>query len=69
MAITDKASLEITALSWQLRCELKQGWLHRVLDLSLSAQWPGDATRQVSLTQTVHLRNDLPAAMKARFCP
>ena len=69
MAITDKASLEITALSWQLRCELKQVWLHRVLDLSLSAQWPGDATRQVSLTQTVHLRNDLPAAMKARFCP
>ncbi|WP_090138840.1 PilW family protein [Limnohabitans sp. DM1] len=68
-AITDQTSLEITALSWQLRCELHQGWLQRAVQMSLTAQWPGDATRQVSLTQTVHLRNDLPAAMKARFCP
>ncbi len=68
-AITDRASLEITALSWQLRCELNQGWLRRAVELRLTGQWPGDATRQVSLTQTVHLRNDLPAAMKARFCP
>ncbi len=68
-AITDQTSLEITALSWQLRCELHQGWLHRTVQMSLTAQWPGDATRQVSLTQTVHLRNDLPAAMKALYCP
>lgn len=68
-AITDRANLEITTLSWQLHCELHQGWLHRAVQMSLTAQWPGDATRQVTLTQTVHLRNDLPAAKKALYCP
>ena len=68
-AITDRVNLEITALSWQLQCELHQGWLHRAVQMSLTAQWPGDATRQVTLTQTVHLRNDLPAAKKALYCP
>jgi len=69
LTITDKANLEITALNWQLQCELHQGWLHRSVQMRLTAQWPGDASRQVSLAQTVHLRNDLPAAMKTLYCP
>jgi hypothetical protein len=37
--------------------------------MDLTAQWPGDASRQVSLSQTIHLRNDLPASKQALFCP
>ncbi len=68
-AITDSANLNITALNWQLRCELRNGWLHRSVQMGLTAQWPGDASRQFSLSQTVHLRNDLPASQQALFCP
>jgi type IV pilus assembly protein PilW len=69
LPLTDRASLEVTALSWQLRCELRQGWLHRSVRVTLAGQWPGDATRPFSLSQTVHLRNDLPASAQALFCP
>lgn len=68
-AITDKANLAITTLRWQVHCEQHQGWLHRRVQMRLTAQWPGDASRQVSLSQTVHLRNDLPASQHALFCP
>jgi type II secretory pathway component PulJ len=68
-AITDSTNLNITALNWQLRCELRNGWLHRSVQMDLTAQWPGDASRQVSLSQTIHLRNDLPASKQALFCP
>jgi hypothetical protein len=68
-AITDNANLKITALSWQLRCELRNGWVHRSVMMALTAQWPRDASRQISLSQTVHLRNDLPASAKGLFCP
>ncbi|MBP6244987.1 MAG: hypothetical protein KA411_04930 [Limnohabitans sp.] len=68
-AITDSANLSITALNWQLHCEMRNGWLHRSVQMDLTAQWPGDASRQVSLSQTIHLRNDLPASKQALFCP
>jgi type II secretory pathway component PulJ len=69
LPLTDRASVEVTALSWQLRCELRQGWLHRSVRVTLAGQWPGDATRPFSLSQTVHLRNDLPASAQALYCP
>ncbi len=69
LGITDATSLEVTALSWHLQCELRQGWLHRTVRVTLAGQWPGDATQPISLSQTVHLRNDLPASVQARFCP
>jgi type IV pilus assembly protein PilW len=69
LPITDRASLQLTALSWQLQCELRQGWLHRTVRVTLAGQWPGDATRAFNLSQTVHLRNDLPASTRALFCP
>jgi type II secretory pathway component PulJ len=68
-AITDSANLHITDLRWQLRCELQQGWLRRSVEMRLTAQWPGQAARQVSLTRTVHLNNDLPASRQVLFCP
>lgn len=68
-AITDKANLAITALRWQVHCEQHHGWWHRRVQMRLTAQWPGDASRQLSLSQTVHLRNDLPASQSALFCP
>ncbi|MBD8050617.1 PilW family protein [Limnohabitans radicicola] len=69
LALTDRSSLEITALSWQLQCELRQGWLHRTVRVTLTGQWPGDTTQPISLSQTVHLRNDMPASAQALYCP
>jgi type IV pilus assembly protein PilW len=68
-AITDPANLAITALDWQMQCEQRPGWLRRQVHMRLTAQWPSDASRQVELSQTVHLRNDLPASQRALFCP
>lgn len=68
-AITDKANLAITALRWQVRCERRNGWLQRHVHMAMTAQWPGDASRQVSLSQTVHLRNDLPDSPPLLLCP
>jgi len=68
-AITDSSNLHITALRWQLRCEVHQGWLRRSVQMALKAQWPSEASRQVSLAHTVHLSNDLPANEQALFCP
>ena len=69
LSITDSQHLQITELRWQLRCELHQNWLRRSVLMSLKAQWPGDASRQISLSNTVHLRNDLPGSQQALFCP
>ncbi|MEK7344300.1 MAG: hypothetical protein AAB176_01285 [Pseudomonadota bacterium] len=68
-AITDKANLHVTALRWQVHCEQHHGWLHRRVQMAMTAQWPGDAARQLSLSQTVHLRNNVPASQQALFCP
>jgi len=68
-AITDSGNLHIVDLRWQLRCEVQQGWLRRSVQMALRAQWPSEASRQVSLTHTVHLSNDLPASEQDRFCP
>jgi type II secretory pathway component PulJ len=68
-AITDSGNLHIADLRWQLRCEVHQGWLRRSVQMALRAQWPSEASRQVNLTHTVHLSNDLPASEQARFCP
>jgi len=68
-AITDISSLRVNALQWQLHCTSVQGWLRRSLEMSLRAAWPNDPSRQISVTQTVHLQNDLPASVQALFCP
>jgi type II secretory pathway component PulJ len=68
-AITDTANLQLTSLSWQLQCTQRDGWLHRSVRMALTGQWPKDASRQLSLSQTLHLRNDLPASVQALYCP
>jgi type II secretory pathway component PulJ len=68
-ALTDTASLQFTQLDWQLQCGTAQGWLLRRINLALTAQWPGDTSRQVKLTRTVHLHNALPTSQTALFCP
>jgi type II secretory pathway component PulJ len=68
-AITDRANMTLTSLSWQLDCELRSGWLHRSVHMRLTAQWPGDATQQINWTKTVHLRNALPGSQLALVCP
>lgn len=68
-AITDRSNLEITDMVWQLHCDTPGGWLQRRVQMTLTAHWPEDLGRQIKLTHTVHLRNDLPGSTVARFCP
>jgi hypothetical protein len=58
-----------TGLAWQLQCKQHQGWLSRSVQMTLQAQWPSDASRHITLSKTVHLRNDIPASQQALFCP
>lgn len=59
--LTDAGSLKMTALSWQLQCEKRGPWVARWVTVRLNAQWARDATRALSLSQTISLRNDVPA--------
>ena len=59
--LTDAGSLKMVDMQWQLHCERRGRWVHRWVTVQLSAQWPHDASRQLSLSQTVSLRNDVPA--------
>lgn len=68
-ALTDTASVEFTQLHWWVHCTHSHGWLQRRIDLTMTAQWPGDASRQVNLLRTVYLRNAMPASESALFCP
>ena len=68
-AITDTSSLKVSALQWTLHCSVVQGWLRRWVKMTLIAAWPHDPGRQMNLTQTVRLQNDLPASVQTQFCP
>ncbi|WP_414015795.1 hypothetical protein [Limnohabitans sp.] len=58
--LTDAGSLKMTGLNWQVHCEKRGRWVARWVTVQMSAQWPSDATRALSLSQTVSLRNDVP---------
>lgn len=59
--LTDAGSLKMTDLQWQLQCEQRGGWVARWLHVRLTAEWPRDSSRQLSLSQTLAVRNDVPA--------
>lgn len=66
--LTDAGSLKMTSLAWQVHCEKRGRWVARWVTVQLSAQWPRDATRTLSLSQTVSLRNDVPASPWPAVC-
>jgi type IV pilus assembly protein PilW len=66
--LTDAGSLKMTSLAWQVQCEKRGRWVARWVTVQLSAQWPRDATRALNLSQTVSLRNDLPASPWPSVC-
>lgn len=68
-AMTHSQTVHITGLTWQLQCKQHQGWLSRSVQMTLQAEWPNDASRHITLSKTVHLRNDIPASQQALFCP
>ncbi|WP_291932170.1 hypothetical protein [Limnohabitans sp.] len=59
--LTDAGSLKMTRLQWQVHCEKRGRWVARWVTVQLSAHWPRDPTRALSLSQTVSLRTDVPA--------
>ncbi len=66
--LTDAGSLKMTHLQWQVHCEKRGRWVARWVTVQLTAQWPRDATRVLSLSQTVSLRNDVPASPWPAVC-
>lgn len=66
--LTDAGSLKMTRLQWQVHCEKRGRWVARWVTVQLSAQWPRDPTRALSLSQTVSLRNDVPASPWPAAC-
>ena len=66
--LTDAGSLKMTGLTWQVHCEKRGRWVARWVTLQLSAHWPRDPTRALSLSQTVSLRNDVPASPWPAVC-
>ena len=68
-ALTDVASMRLTRLEATLQCQRREGWLRRQVQLHIEAQWPQDGARTLQLQSTVVLRNDLPLAVQARYCP
>ena len=68
-ALTDTATLRLTRLDATVHCEARSGWLHRQVQLQLQAAWPQDPGRSIALDRRVALRNALPQAVLARYCP
>ena len=68
-ALTDTATLRLTRLDATVHCEARSGWLHRQVQLQLQAAWPQDPVRSIALDRRVALRNALPQAVLARYCP
>lgn len=68
-ALSDITSLRVQRLEATLQCTVHAGWLHRQVQLQLEAQWPQDAARSLLLRRTVWLRNPLPEAVRALYCP
>ncbi len=66
--LTDSGSLKMLALQWQVQCERRGPWVARSVTVQASAQWPLDATRRLDLSQTLFLRNDVPAAPWPAVC-
>jgi type II secretory pathway component PulJ len=66
--LTDAGSLKMTGLQWQVQCEKRGRWVARWVIVQLSAQWPRDATRALSLSRTVSLRNDVLASPWPAVC-
>jgi type II secretory pathway component PulJ len=67
-AITDAGSLKITQLQWQVECAPQGRMWQRWVTVRLTAEWPGDTTRQWQSAQTVALRNAVPAAQAPAYC-
>lgn len=67
-AITDVGSLKITQLQWQVKCAPTGRLWQRWVTVRLSAQWPGDPSRQWQASQSVALRNPIPSAAALADC-
>lgn len=66
--LTDAGSLKMVGLQWQVACERRGRWLARWVTVQASAEWPQDASRRLSLSHTVSLRNDVPATPWPAVC-
>lgn len=66
--LTDPGSLKVVALQWQVQCEQRGRWVARWVTVQSSAEWPRDASRQLTLSQTTALRNDVPALPWPAVC-
>jgi len=67
-SLSDAGSLKLSSLQWQVHCERRGPWVARSVTVQLSAQWPGDPSKTLSLLQTIAMRNDVPAQPWPKVC-
>lgn len=66
--LTDAGSLKMVDLQWRVSCEQKGRWVSRRITVQSTAEWPRDASRGLSLSQSTALRNDVPAQPWPGIC-
>lgn len=66
--LTDAYSIKLSGLNWHVQCELRGARVVRAVTVQLSAQWPRDPAKTLSLAQTIVLRNDAPAQPWPEAC-
>lgn len=66
--LTDAGSLKVMDLQWQVFCEQRGRWVARWVNVQSTAEWPRDASRRLSLSQSTTLRNDVPALPWPEAC-
>lgn len=67
-SLSDAGSLKITQLQWQVTCAAQGHLWQRWVTVRLTAEWPGDPSRQWQVSQTVALRNAVPALQAPLYC-
>lgn len=67
--LSDTSVLRVSRLDMQLQCQPRTGWVQRSLRLRVEAQTPAPSQQTLVLERQVPLRNALPEAARASFCP
>ena len=67
--LSDTSVLRVSRLDMQLQCLPRAGWVQRSLRLRVEAQTPAPSQQTLVLERQVPLRNALPEAARASFCP
>lgn len=69
VALTDTSTLRLTQLQASAQCTVRAGWLYRQVLLQIEGSSPLEPARRIGLQRRIAIRNPLPQAVQARYCP